>query len=142
MKKSELKMMIREVVREEIKLGLKNLVSELNQTTTVTETKEIKPKRKVTQPKSFSKNSVLNDVLNETAQADEWKTLAYDSSNINDLVKSNMGINQNDIVADTAVNAGVSPDKVPEHLEKALTRNYSDVLKATAAKAQHTRNNN
>tara|TARA_Y100000004_G_C8767547_1_gene349251 strand:+ start:263 stop:691 length:429 start_codon:yes stop_codon:yes gene_type:complete len=142
MKKSELKMMIREVVREEIKLGLKNLVSELNQTTTVTETKEIKPKRKVTQPKSFSKNSVLNDVLNETAQADEWKTLAYDSSNINDLVKSNMGINQNDIVADTAVNAGVSPDKVPEHLEKALTRNYSDVLKATAAKAQQTRNNN
>jgi len=142
MKKSELKMMIREVVREEIKLGLKNLVSELNQTTTVTETKEIKPKRKVTQSKSFSKNSVLNDVLNETAQADEWKTLAYDSSNINDLVKSNMGINQNDIVADTAVNAGVSPDKVPEHLEKALTRNYSDVLKATAAKAQQTRNNN
>ena len=53
-----------------------------------------------------------------------------------------MGINQNDIVADTAVNAGVSPDKVPEHLEKALTRNYSDVLKATAAKAQQTRNNN
>ena len=142
MKKSELKMMIREVVREEIKLGLKNLVSELNQTTTVTETKEIKPKRKVTQSKSFSKNSVLNDVLNETAEADEWKTLAYDSSNINDLVKSNMGINQNDIVADTAVNAGVSPDKVPEHLEKALTRNYSDVLKATAAKAQQTRNNN
>ena len=142
MKKSELKMMIREVVREEIKLGLKNLVSELNQTTTVTETKEIKPKRKVTKSTSFSKNSVLNDVLNETAQADEWKTLAYDSSNINDLVKSNMGINQNDIVADTAVNAGVSPDKVPEHLEKALTRNYSDVLKATAAKAQQTRNNN
>lgn len=139
MKKSELKMMIREVVREEIKLGLKNLVSELAQTSKVTETKQVEQKRKVTDTKKFSKNSVLNDVLNETAQADEWKTIAFDSSNMNELVKSNMGIKQNDIVADTAVNAGVSPDKVPEHLEKALTRNYSDVLKATEAKAQQKR---
>ena len=29
-----------------------------------------------------------------------------------------------------------------KYLEKALTRNYRDVLKATAAKAQQTRNNN
>ena len=138
MKKSELKMMIRQVVREEIKLGLKDLLSELKQPTKT----QSKPQNKITEKKNFSNNSVLNDVLNETASDEEWKTLGggkFDSNSMNDILKSNMGINQNDIVKDTAVNAGVNPEKIPQHLENALTRNYGDVMKAIDKKAKQSR---
>ena len=139
MKKSELKMMIRQVVREEIKLGLKELISELKQPIKSKSTKSKVQEEK----KNYSNNSILNDVLNETAADDEWKTLGggtYDSSKMNDLVKSNMGITQNDIAADTAIAAGVSPNSVPKHLEKALTKDYRSLLKATEAKAKQKRN--
>ena len=139
MKKSELKMMIRQVVREEIKLGLKELISELKQPIKSKSTKSKVQEKK----KNYSNNSILNDVLNETASDDEWKTLGggtYDSSKMNDLVKSNMGITQNDIAADTAIAAGVNPNSVPKHLEKALTKDYRSLLKATDAKAKQKRN--
>ena len=135
MKKSELKMMIRQVVREEVRSALKDVLK--TDSKPVVETKK-QPKRKL------SKNSILNDVLNETANGDDWKTMGnYDSSNMNDILKHSYGdIGKNNIITDTAVNAGVSPEKVPEHLEKALTRDYSSLLKATEEKAKQTRRNN
>ena len=84
----------------------------------------------------------MNDVLNETAGDEEWKTLGggkFDSNSMNDILKSSMGIDNTDVVKDTAINAGVSPEKVPEHLEKALTRNYGDVMKAIDKKAKQKR---
>tara|TARA_Y100000004_G_C8709549_1_gene325308 strand:+ start:199 stop:603 length:405 start_codon:yes stop_codon:yes gene_type:complete len=134
MKKSELKLMIRQVVREEVRSALKDVLK--TDSKPVVETKK-QPKRKLT------KNSILNDVLNETANDTDWKTMGnYDSSNMNDILKHSYNIGEEDIVKDTAVNAGVNPEQVPEHLEKALTRNYGDVLKAIDKKAQQTRNNN
>ena len=45
-------------------------------------------------PKNFSNNSVLNDVLNETAMDEEWKTMGggtYDSSKMNDVMSGQYG---------------------------------------------------
>ena len=79
-------MIIREVVREEIRLGLKEIVGEINQPT-----QETKP---VFEKKNYSKNSVLNDVLNETAQDGDWKTLGggeFTTDRMNELVGKQYG---------------------------------------------------
>tara|TARA_Y100001970_G_scaffold283270_1_gene397975 strand:+ start:1709 stop:2122 length:414 start_codon:yes stop_codon:yes gene_type:complete len=136
MKKSELKLMIRQVVREEIRSAMKDLIGE-------SKTKPIKTKKVINKNnKNFTNNSLLNDVLNETAQADEWKSMGnYDTSDMNKILKHSYGdMKQEDIVTDTAVNAGVQPEQVPEHLEKALTRDYRSLMKATDEKAKATRN--
>ena len=86
MKINQLKMIIREVVREEIRLGLKEIVGEINQPT-----QETKP---VFEKKNYSKNSVLNDVLNETAQDGDWKTLGggeFTTDRMNELVGKQYG---------------------------------------------------
>ena len=137
MKQSELKLMIRQVVREEFQLAMKEMLIELRQSKKqVVENTSNKKNNK----KEYSKNSILNDVLNETAAAEEWKTMGnYDSSNMNDILKHSYGDKSEDIVTDTAVKAGVKPEAVPEHLEKALTRDYREVMKATDEKAKSTR---
>tara|TARA_Y100001973_G_scaffold106670_1_gene186343 strand:- start:2341 stop:2724 length:384 start_codon:yes stop_codon:yes gene_type:complete len=69
MKMSQLKMVIREVVREEIRLGLKELLGEVKKQPTHQVQKPKPPKKQ-----NFSKNPVLNEVLNET-QTEEWETM-------------------------------------------------------------------
>ena len=78
---SQLKMAIREVVREEIRIGLKEIIGELKQPTNKVVSK---PKKK----KNFSKNPVLNEVLNETA-SDEWDAMGgtkFTSERMNELM--------------------------------------------------------
>ena len=136
-KKTNIKTIIRQIVREEVAMAIKEVITELKQPI------ESQPQpKKIVEKKSFTNNSVLNDVLNETAGDEEWKTLGggkFDSNSMNDILKSSMGIDNTDVVKDTAINAGVSPEKVPEHLEKALTRNYGDVMKAIDKKAKQKR---
>ena len=132
MKKSELRMMIREIVREEAALTMKEVIKEV-----VGGKPQSKPKPK---PKYYSKNKVLNDVLNETAVADksgEWETLGdstYTSDRINEVVGSsyadmiNGGEKPN---ADAVVKSmGGDPNAVGDTLKNALTRDYSDLMKA------------
>ena len=79
MKKSELKMMIREVVREEIRLALKEVIGERKQPV-----QKPKPKQK----QKYTKNAVLNEVLNET-QTEDWETMGgttYTSERMGELV--------------------------------------------------------
>ena len=59
---------IRQIVREEVAMAIQEVITELKQPT------QSQPK-KIVEKKSFTSNSVLNDVLNETAQDGEWKTL-------------------------------------------------------------------
>ena len=134
MKKSELKMMIREIVREEVALTVKEVVKEI-----VGAEPKQKPKPKP-EPKYYSKNKVLNDVLNETAmvgKGGEWETLGgstYTSDKINEVVGSSYGdmMNGNQKPdADTVVKSmGGDPNVVGDTLKNALTRDYSDLIKA------------
>ena len=112
MKMSQLKMVIREVVREEIRLGLKEILGGVK--------KQPVQKPKPKQKQHYSKNAVLNEVLNET-NAEDWETMggteytsdrmgeivgnSYkklmndDSGNSNGSLAAEMGVNPNDPAA-------------------------------------------
>ena len=134
MKKSELRMMVREIVREEVALTVKEVVKEI-----VGAEPKQKPKPKP-EPKYYSKNKVLNDVLNETAmvgKGGEWETLGgstYTSDKINEVVGSSYADMMNGGEkpdADTVVKSmGGDPNVVGDTLKNALTRDYSDLMKA------------
>ena len=138
MKKSELKMMIREIVREEVALTMKEVIKEIvgGKPQPQSQPKpKLKPKKQ-----HFSKNKVLNDVLNETAMGDrseEWETMGgtkYTSDRMNEI----MGNSYSDMMngnqqpnADTMVRSmGGNPDAVGDTLKNALTRDYSELVKA------------
>ena len=82
----------------------------------------------------------MNDILNETAvvdKSDEWETLGgstYTSDRINEVVGSSYAdmINGNEKPnADTVVKSmGGDPNVVGDTLKNALTRDYSDLMKA------------
>ena len=79
MKKSELKMMIREVVREEIRMALKEVIGGR---------KQLVQKPKPKQKQHYSKNPVLNEVLNDT-NTEDWETMGgteYTSDRMGELV--------------------------------------------------------
>ena len=124
MKVKQLKMLIREVVREEIRLGLKEVIGDFGQPT-----KSNSKENKVFEKKSYTNNSVLNDVLNETAASDEWKTMGggtFDSSKMNDVMSGQYG----DIM-NSNPNTPVSVDgQTPDFLKK----DYKALMKAVDKK--------
>ena len=130
MKLSLFKKVIREVVREEIEYSLAGLRKELkevlvskindeilNETPTVTTT--AKPIQKnVTESKKrvpMTKDSILNNLLKETADSGEWQ-------NINKEAETTS-------VMDNTQN-------LPDHLANALNKDYSGVMKAVEEKAK------
>tara|TARA_E500000331_G_scaffold243864_1_gene234306 strand:+ start:435 stop:842 length:408 start_codon:yes stop_codon:yes gene_type:complete len=130
MKLSLFKKVIREVVREEIEyslVGLRNelkevLVSKINnemlkETPSVTTTvKPIqKPMTESKQKVPMTKDSILNNLLKETADSGEWK-------NINKEAETTS-------VMDNTKN-------LPDHLADALNKDYSGVMKKVEEKAK------
>jgi hypothetical protein len=130
MKLSVFKKVIREVVREEIEYSLAGLRKELkevlvskindeilNETPTVTTT--AKPIQKtVTESKQkvpMTKDSILNNLLKETADSGEWK-------NINKEAETTSVMDQT--------------EQLPDHLANALNKDYSQVMKAVEEKAK------
>ena len=134
MKKSELRMMIREIVREEVTFTMKEVIKEV-----VGGKPQPKPQPKP-KKKHYSKNKVLNDVLNETATngvSEEWETLGgstYTSDRMNEVVGSSyadmMNGNQKPDVDTVVKSMGGDPNVVGDTLKNALTRDYSDLMKA------------
>jgi hypothetical protein len=139
MKKSELRMIIREIVREEVAMSIQEVIKEIKEPTTQDIGKPLS-KKKVVKKKHYSKNSVLNDVLNETAMSskgDEWGTLGgstYTADRMNEVVGSSYADMMNGSEkpnADTMVKSmGGDPNVVGDTLKNALTRDYSDLMKA------------
>ena len=141
MTKKQLMKIIQEVVRKEVqkevqKIFIKEETSSKLKDIVVPEVS--KPKEKV----QYTKNKTLNKVLNETVgltksgkQTGEYPTLGggtFDSSRMSELMgygKSEEA--KRDMVAvDTLRKAGKSVNDVPEHITNALTRDYSDLMKA------------
>ena len=143
MKKSELRMMIREIVREEVAMSIKEVITEITQPSKQQVKEQVsKPKQKVIRKKHYTENSVLNEILNETAAEGEWKTMGdkvQTTDNMANVLAKSYGdmMNPNNNTVDVeqmAVESGVRSDKVPDHVEKALTRDYSDLVKAMKKK--------
>tara|TARA_R110000823_G_C15917037_1_gene498330 strand:- start:1354 stop:1725 length:372 start_codon:yes stop_codon:yes gene_type:complete len=110
---------IRQIVREEVAMAIQEVITELKQPALSSTEQPIQEK------KNFSQNSVINDVLNETAQDGEWKTLGgreFTSDRMNELVGKQYGdmVNKNP-------NIPVSVEgQTPDFLKK----DYRAVMKA------------
>ena len=123
-KKPNIKTIIRRIVREEVAMAIKEVITELKQPT------QSKPQpKKIVEKKSYTNNSVLNDVLNETAQDGDWKTLGggeFTSDRMNELVGRNYGDMMN-----------TSPQQVPssDPMSQFLNKDYSQVLEKSIEKS-------
>ena len=111
---------IRQIVREEVAMAIQEVITELKKPVKVE--KPMTPKKR-TQNSSFTSNKILNDVLNETAQDGDWKTLGggeFTSDRMNELVGRQYGDMMN-----------TTPQQVPssDPMAKFLNKNYSEVLK-------------
>ena len=129
MKLSIFKKVIREVVREEIEYGIKGLRKELKEVLVSSISDKMleesipqttsKPVEKKSRPIEkrvpMTKNSILNDILKETADAGDWKDINKEAE-----VKS---------VTDNTVG-------LPDHLAEALNKDYSQVMKKVDEKAK------
>ena len=124
-KKTNIKTIIRQIVREEVAMAIKEVVTELKQPTQ----SQPQPK-KIIEKKSYTSNSVLNDVLNETAQDGGWKTLGgseFTSDRMNELVGRQYGDMMNQ-----------QPQVVPssDPMSQFLNKDYSEVLKKSEEKSK------
>ena len=134
MKLSIFKKMIREVIREELDYKFTRLEKKLNEViVTGNNVNLVKAKRQATQDTSLKKtvnspvdssvptpktnNSVLNKLLKETAQSDDWKTVEGKGEAEVQSVQDN-------------------PQELPEHLANAFTKDYSNVMKKVDEKAK------
>ena len=127
MKLSAFKKLIREVIREELDYKFSRLEKKLNEViATGNNVNIVKAKRQTTQDTSIKRmvnspvdssvptpktnNSVLDKLLKETAQSDDWKTVEGNGEAEVQSVQDNT-------------------EQLPEHLANAFTKNYSKVMK-------------
>jgi len=124
-KKTNIKTIIRQIVREEVAMAIKEVITELNKPT------ESQPQpKKIIEKKSYTNNSVLNDVLNETAQDDGWKTMGggqYTSDRMNEVIGKNYGNMMN----------GTQPVPSSDPMSQFLNKDYSQVLKKSIEKSKN-----
>ncbi len=137
MKQGKLVSLIKEVVRNEVKKQITDiLISETN----IPETKPAVKKKKVVE-KKYTDNPTLNKILNETAQSpkdmEEYPTLGggtFDSSRMTEMLGygslGNDEVKREVAAASTLKSGGINPEAAPEHLKDALTRDYSGLMKA------------
>ena len=127
MKLSLFKKVIREVVREEIEYSLAGLRKELkevlvskindeilNETPSVTTTKTVE-KKSSTERVPMTKDSILNNLLKETAESGEGQDI-------------NKEAETSSVMDETA--------GLPDHLANALNKDYSGVMKKVEEKAK------
>ena len=133
MKSNKLVSLIKEVVKQEVK---KQITDILINETNIPKAKPV-IKKKVKEQK-FTDNPTLNKILNETAQQEEYPTLGggtFDSSRMTEMLGYGSGLGNKEVkrevaAASTIKSAGMNPDAAPEHLKDALTRDYSGLMNA------------
>tara|TARA_Y100001960_G_scaffold9876_1_gene9353 strand:- start:51 stop:551 length:501 start_codon:yes stop_codon:yes gene_type:complete len=155
MKKQELIKIIETVVRKEVKKQMNEIFIKDNDSSSLTELVSVQPTKKVQQPKvqkpkkevNYTSNEALNKVLNETVGGvpqgeGGYETMGggvFDSSKMNEILAREAGLGDTETVkekkreiaaVDSIKKAGVNVDQVPDHVQNALTKDYSAVLKA------------
>ena len=134
MKKSELTTMIRKIVKEEIANTSRKYLTETKMKQIAISNSADAESHPSKSTVSFTKNKVLNEVLNETKQNIEWETMGgktFTTDSLNDVMQKsygNIGGYSNHEV-DMVESLGVNPQAVPDHISKALNRDYTDVMK-------------
>ena len=134
-KKTNVRTMIRQIVREEVAMAIQEVITELKQPTR--QVSQPKPKKKIVEKKQYSKKSILNEVMNDTAASEDWKTMGgeiYDSGKMNEVVGKSYGDlmnNNTEVNADAMVaSMGVNPKTVDDSVKNIFTKDYRKVMKA------------
>ena len=138
MKKSDkLKLVIRKIVREEVSIAIKEVITELKQP----QKKVLRQKKNIVEKKQYTNNSVLNEVLNETDGFEEYPTMGegvYDSNKMGEIVSSAYGNKKPD--SDQMVaSMGVDPNRVDDSVKDIFTKDYSKLLKKVDEKSKQKR---
>ena len=140
MTKKQLMKIITEVVRKEVKKEVKKIFIKEEASTKLTDIvpEVLDPEEEI----QYTKNESLNKVLNETVglskakkEFDEYPTMSgktFDSSRVSELLGYDKPdeVKRDMVAVDTLQKAGKSVSDVPEHVTNALTRDYSDLMKA------------
>ena len=134
MKQGKLVSLIKEVVKQEVK---KQITDILINETNIPKAKPVIKKKKVKE-QQFTSDPTLNKILNETAQQEEYPTLGggtFDTSRMTEMLGYGSGLGNKEVkrevaAASTLQSAGMTPETAPEHLTNALTRDYSGLMKA------------
>lgn len=117
MTKKDLVRIIREVVKLEIKSAVKK---EINEVLTGMENKN----KQIVEEKTYSRNTTLNEVLNDTAQFDSYPEISQQD------VRNRFAAMQGGAVPTTDINnMPVDTSKLDPTLNKALNRDYSELVK-------------
>ena len=139
MTKQQLQKIIQEAVRKEVKKQMNEIFIKEE-----TSSKLIDIAPEVSEPKEevqYTKNKSLNKVLNETVglsksqkEFEEYPTLGdgtFDRSKMTELLGYGKSeeVKRNMVAVDTLQKAGKSVNDVPEHITKALTKDYSKLMK-------------
>tara|TARA_R100001443_G_scaffold116773_1_gene138438 strand:- start:4570 stop:4950 length:381 start_codon:yes stop_codon:yes gene_type:complete len=122
MTKKDLVKIIREVVKREVKAAVTNEINE------VLTSMEQSKKREPISEKTYTKNSMLNEILNETAQnyndESEWPEISAQS-----LRAKFSGMQGGTAPMTDVNNRPVDTSKLDPSLNKALSRDYSELVK-------------
>ena len=121
MKSDKLKLFIRKIVREEVAMAINEVITELKQPTQ--NISKPQQHKKIVEKKQYTKNTILNDVLNETAQTTDWQTMGegvYDSSRVEEVAQHSHNIQPEQ---QTGIN-------------QFLTKDYREVLKKSYEKSR------
>ncbi len=128
-KKMNVKTLIRQIVREEVAMAIREVITELKKPTQ--KISKPKPQKKIIEKKQYSKNSVINDILNETTLDDNWETMGggtYDSSKMNDVLSSAYNdVTDNNPNGNLAASMGVDANTPGMDF---LKKDYRAVMKA------------
>ena len=130
-KKANIRTVIRKIVREEVAMAIHEVITELKQPTQ--QVSQPQPTKKIVEKTNYTNNSILNDVLNETAQDESWKQMGngtYDSSKVHDVMSSQYGDMMNSSTpqlnnGNLAAQMGVDPNNAPNF----LTKDYRKLMK-------------
>jgi len=129
---------LRKVVREEVQTAVKQILGE--QTVPhkkvidhglslhgMVEQQERPNRNKPHKKKTFSKNKMLDDILNETAATGDFGNM-YEGPSVGQEAYQTQGINT---IPSTDVNGNhIDKNALPEHVTSALTKDYSAIMKA------------
>ena len=137
MKKSNVRQVIRQIVREEVAMAIQEVITEIKQPSQ--QVSQPQPQKKIVERKQFSSNSIINDVLNETAESKvEWEQMGggtFDSSRMNEVMASQYGNMMNNSQPNVVVD-GVSGDEPGMDF---LKKDYREVLKKSEEKSKQKR---
>lgn len=150
MNTKEFVQVLRKIIKEEVKSAVTEAIRDMS-TDNLIESVVSKPKpeynykpKKQSVQKQFTKDPLLNSLLNETAASgysipaetnyndySEWPTMDMNNLNVGSNYSSIMGspkfVDNRKI---DATPAGINPNAVPEEVKSALTRDYRSLMKA------------